>query len=120
LKFTGGKGFHIGIPFEALPEKINMQPTNMLYPDLQQTVVGFIKWYIQDMLKESLAALDTPAKLSQKIGKPLKEITNQDGIDPFKIISMDVFGSRHLRSHSLGYSNPVTGSFMLPDPLKIW
>ena len=96
LKFTGGKGFHIGIPFESLPEKINMQPTNMLYPDLQQTVVGFIKWYIRDMLKESLAMLDTPAKLSQRIGKPLKEITNQDGIDPFKIISMDIFGSRHL------------------------
>ncbi len=96
LKYSGGKGFHIGICAESLPEKINMQPINMLYPDLQQTVIEYIKWYIRDMLKEGLTALDTPAKLSQKVGKPLKDITNQDGIDPFKIVSMDVFGSRHL------------------------
>ncbi len=96
VKFTGNKGFHIGICSESLPEKINLQPANVLYPDLQQTIIEFIKWYIHDNLKDQLLSLDTPAKLSQRTGKPLKDITDQDGIDPFKIVSMDIFGSRHL------------------------
>jgi hypothetical protein len=96
LKFTGGKGFHIGIPFEALPEKINLQPTKKLYPDLLHKVIEYLKWYIKDQLKEEILSLDTPINLSKRIGKPLKDITNKEGIEPFKIISMDLFGSRHL------------------------
>jgi len=96
VKFSGGKGFHIGIPFESLPEKINFQPTNKLYPDLLHKIIGYIKWYIKDQLKEEILSLDTPINLSQKIGKPLTEITDAEGIAPFKIVSMDLFSSRHL------------------------
>lgn len=96
IKATGGKGFHIGIPFESLPEKINFKSTSIQYPELQQTVIEYIKWYIHDQLKEELLTLDTPINLSQRTGKVLDEITSENGIEPFKIVSMDVFGSRHL------------------------
>lgn len=96
VKFTGGKGFHIGISFESLPEKINFQSTNLLYPELLQKIICYIKWYIRDQLKDELLSLDTPVNLSQRIGKNLTEITSEDGIEPFKIISMDIFSSRHL------------------------
>ncbi len=120
LKYSGGKGFHIGICAESLPEKINMQPTNILYPDLQQTVIEFIKWYIRDMLKEGLNTLDAPARLSQRIGKPLKDITNDEGIDPFKIVSMDVFGSRHLfrLPYSLHEKSLLVSLPMKPEDLS--
>lgn len=96
IKFSGGKGFHIGIPFEAFPEKINMQLSQTLYPDLLQKLIEYVKSYILGQLKEEILALDNPSRISQRIGKPLSEITDKDGIDPFKIVSMDVFGSRHL------------------------
>ena len=96
LKFTGGKGFHIAVPFESLPEKVNGVPTSKLYPELNQKIIEYLKWYIKEPLKERLLELDTPNNLSQRVGKPLNEILGEDGIDPFKIITMDVFTSRHL------------------------
>lgn len=96
VKFSGGKGFHIGIPFESLPPKINFQPVSTLYPDLLHKIIGYIKWYIRDQLKEAILSLDTPMNLSKRIGKPLEEITDSEGIDPFKIVNIDLFSSRHL------------------------
>jgi len=96
VKFTGGKGFHIGIPFESIPETINFQPTSSLYPELFQKIIEYIKWYIKDSLREEILAFENPAQISQRIGKPLTEIVNEEGLDPFKIVSIDVFGSRHL------------------------
>jgi hypothetical protein len=96
VKFTGGKGFHIGITAEALPEKINFKLTSSQYPELQQTVIEYIKWYTYEQMKEKLLELDTPINLAQRIGKTLNDITSDEGIEPFKIISLDIFGSRHL------------------------
>lgn len=96
IKFTGGKGFHIGIPFEALPEKINLQPTAKQYPEILQKIIEYIKWYIADQLREEILNLDTPVNISQRVNKSLDKIVGKDGLDPFKIITMDVFGSRHL------------------------
>jgi DNA primase large subunit len=95
IKFTGGSSFHIAIPFESMPENINMVQTSQLYPELMQKVIEYLKWYIKDQLKEELLAF-SQQEISQKIGKPIEHFATQEGIDPFKIISMDVFGSRHL------------------------
>lgn len=96
VKFTGGKGFHIAVPFEALPDKINLQETQTLYPDLLQKIIEYLKWYTKDQLKEAILEVDTPNNISQRIGKSLNDIVNQEGLDPFKIVSMDIFSSRHL------------------------
>ncbi len=96
IKFTGGSSFHIGIPFESMPEKINMTPTSQMYPELMQKIVEYLKWYIRDGLKEELQNFGTPQQISQKIGKKVEEITTEQGIDPFKIVMMDIFSSRHL------------------------
>jgi hypothetical protein len=96
IKFTGGQGFHIGIPFEAFPEKINFQLLAAQYPDLLQKIIEYVKWYIKDQLREEIVALFSPTDISQRIDKPLAEISNEEGIEPFKIVAMDVFGSRHL------------------------
>ena len=96
IKYTGGKGFHIGIPVEALPEKINMQPTAKLYPETLHKVVEYLKSYTAEQLREALLAFDTPQNIAQRVEKPLDDIVSKEGLDPFKIVSMDLFGSRHL------------------------
>lgn len=96
VKFSGGKSFHIGIPFTSLPESVNMQPSSGMYPELLQKTIEFLKWYMRDQLKEAFLAIDTPSMISQRINKPLSEITNEQGLDPFKVVTMDVFSSRHL------------------------
>jgi hypothetical protein len=96
VKFTGGSSFHVGIPFEALPEKINFQPTAAQYPELLQKIIEYVKWYMGDQLKEEIASIGTREEISKRIGKPVKEIEENGELNPFRIISMDVFGSRHL------------------------
>ncbi len=116
VKFTGGKGFHIGVPFEALPEKINLLESKNLYPDLLQKIIEYLKWYMREQLKEAILEIDTPNNISQKIGKPLNEIINAEGLDPFKIINMDIFSSRHL--FRLPYSLHEK-SLLVSLPIKI-
>ncbi|MEM7821263.1 MAG: hypothetical protein QXX38_00370 [Candidatus Aenigmatarchaeota archaeon] len=95
-KFTGGKSFHIGICSESIPEKINMQPFQTLYPHLLQKIIEYIKWYIKEPLKEEMLMLDNPINIARRIKKPLNKIAGEEGIEPFKIVNIDVFGSRHL------------------------
>ncbi|MBI2005517.1 MAG: hypothetical protein HYS80_02020, partial [Candidatus Aenigmarchaeota archaeon] len=96
VKFTGGKGFHIGVPFESLPDRINLQPTNILYPSLFQTMLEYLKWYLKDSFKDKLLALDDAENLAKRIGKSVNDIITENELDSFKIVSMDIFGSRHL------------------------
>jgi len=50
VKFTGGKGFHIGIPFESIPEKLNMKDSSTLFPELLARTIEYLKWYLKDQL----------------------------------------------------------------------
>jgi len=116
IKFSGGKGFHIAVPFESLPETINYQQMKMLYPNIQEKITNFIKWYIKDMLRDELNALDNPEGLASRIGKTANEIIADNEIDPFKIVNMDIFKSRHL--FRLPYSMHES-TFLVSLPLKL-
>lgn len=96
VKFTGGDSFHIGVPFESLPEKINLNPTSAQYPEILQKVIQYLKWYMKDQLREEILATASPAEIAQKIKKPVEHVLSEDKFDPFKVVSMDVFSSRHL------------------------
>lgn len=49
-KFSGNKGFHIGVPFEAFPEKVavkgEMVETKTLFPDSTQRIATYLMDYI--------------------------------------------------------------------------
>ncbi|MBU1204477.1 MAG: hypothetical protein KKE93_01050 [Nanoarchaeota archaeon] len=50
-KFSGNKGFHIGIPFEAFPEKVHGQETRTLFPEATKRVVSYLAGYIDSKEK---------------------------------------------------------------------
>jgi predicted RNA-binding Zn-ribbon protein involved in translation (DUF1610 family) len=45
-KFSGNKGFHIGVPFEAFPEKINETLTKDLFPEGPRRIAAYLLDYI--------------------------------------------------------------------------
>lgn len=96
LKFTGGKSFHIIVPFESMPSKIDMKPTEKLYPDAMKKIIEYIKWYIKEPLREEMSRIGSPSELAERCGKKTEEIMDNEYIDPFKIVDMDIFGSRHM------------------------
>jgi DNA primase catalytic subunit len=98
IKLTGGKSFHIGLPFEIFPDKINFMETAKIYPELPQKIIEYMKNYVKDQLKEEILALDNPLATAQKIGKSITEITDKDGLDPLKVVQIDsmLVASRHM------------------------
>ena len=46
LKFSGNKGFHVGVPFEAFPIRINKIPTKELFPHAPQKIALYLLDYI--------------------------------------------------------------------------
>ncbi|MEM5815136.1 MAG: hypothetical protein QXD89_01460 [Candidatus Aenigmatarchaeota archaeon] len=96
VKFSGGKSFHIGVPFESFPSEINEIPTKKLYPEVQEKIIEYLKFYVKDKLKEALLSSWKINEISQKCGKSVEEIVENEELNPFKVISVDVFSLRHL------------------------
>lgn len=50
VKFSGGKGFHIIVPWKSFPKEINNQETKNLFPDIPRV----ISLYLTEIIKEKL------------------------------------------------------------------
>ena len=80
VKYSGNRGFHIGVPFEAFPEFIDGHDSAKDYPGLPKKVAEYLKDYCRAPLSKAMEKL---------IGK---------GQDPYKYVDIDigVFSSRHM------------------------
>ena len=58
LHNSGNKGFHIGIPFESFPDKINNQETKLMFPDALRIVAEHLKEMIAEHLEKKLKRKD--------------------------------------------------------------
>ncbi|MCS7135431.1 MAG: hypothetical protein NZ893_03270, partial [Candidatus Aenigmarchaeota archaeon] len=98
IKFTGGKSFHIVIPFEAFPKKINNRPAQELYPEVAKNIIEFIKNEIKDNLREEILNRFSLVEVANIVGKQQEELLSENEFDPFKAISMDtaIASHRHL------------------------
>ncbi|MFH1455559.1 MAG: DNA primase small subunit domain-containing protein [archaeon] len=98
IKFSGSKGFHIAVPFEAFPDEVNEIKTKDLFPDGLRIIAA----YLSDMIKEHLTAKifenDTMENLCKISGKTAQELLTNGKFDPFKIIDIDtvLISNRHL------------------------
>jgi hypothetical protein len=74
VKFSGNRGFHIAVPFEAFPESIGYKPTKDRYPELPKILIEYINYLIKPRLKDKF------------------------GRDPSEIITLDsgLISPRHL------------------------
>lgn len=126
-KFSGNKGFHIGVPFESFPEKINDVETKNLFPDAPRKTA----MYIREMIKQPLGAgimefeENNFNAIIEKTGKKAGEITYYSNrvrslnAEPFLNIDTLLISSRHL--YRMPYSlHEKSGLVSMPlDPEKI-
>ena len=98
VKFTGGKSFHIGIPLEAFPRKINEKNIEKMYPEAAKAIIEYLKDYIKDTLKERFLEVDSPLELVKRVDKELQDCIDEYGINPLKLVEIDsmVASSRHM------------------------
>jgi len=102
-KFSGNKGFHIGVPFEAFPEKIKGEEIKNLFPDAPKKIALYIKHMILPEFADGILNLEGDiSKVLEKTGKKLSEIVYKEGgktkFNPDSILQMDtlLISPRHL------------------------
>lgn len=77
-KFSGNKGFHIGVPFAAFPEETDGKPTSSLFPEVPRAVAELLLDHIATKLilvKEDTIIFDNQYKISFE---KLKEVTGKE------------------------------------------
>ncbi len=130
-KFSGNKGFHIGVPFEAFPQKIGEIDTAKLFPDAAKKIALYVKDHIEEELGKRILALEGGfAKIKDKVELEEAEITryvtNKMGdtipmlnVEKFLEIDTVLISSRHL--YRMPYSlHEKSGLVSLPiDPNKV-
>ena len=108
-KFSGNKGFHIGVPFEAFPETIRNQNTSSMFPDAARKIAFCIKEMIKNQLGKKIMKYEKNdfSKVTEKTKKSAKEIVYHEkgnlgadipnlNAEPFLNIDTILISSRHL------------------------
>ncbi|MFB6291966.1 MAG: hypothetical protein ABEI58_01070 [Candidatus Nanohaloarchaea archaeon] len=105
VKFSGNRGFHVGVRAEAFPEKVNNQPISELYPELPRGIIE----YIRENLKEDMVAKVKEYGFEE-------EMQTEDGLDPYQVSDIENdWGQRHL--FRMPYSIH-DGSWLVSLPLE--
>ncbi len=128
-KFSGNKGFHIGIPFEAFPTKIGNAHTKDRFPDAARKIAAYVTHHIKKELGKRIILYEKGdiSKVKERVKLDTAEIIyyekNSDGqkiphlsVDKFLEIDTILIASRHL--YRMPYSlHEKSGLVSLPVPL---
>lgn len=98
LKFSGNKGFHIGIPFEAFPENVHNKNTALLFPDGPKVIATYIQELIKDPLSKNFLNNHSMDEIAKNVGKEEKDLFVKGTFNPFCVADIDtvLISSRHM------------------------
>ncbi|MCL5009712.1 MAG: hypothetical protein M1433_01900 [Candidatus Parvarchaeota archaeon] len=98
IKFSGGSGFHMLVPFEAFPESVNHIDTNRLFPDAPMIISLFLKSELFSTLRDTLRKDYGIKKLASIFGIDENKLLENGEFDPYKIIDIDtvLITERHM------------------------
>ncbi|HLC81732.1 MAG TPA: DNA primase small subunit domain-containing protein [Candidatus Nanoarchaeia archaeon] len=130
-KFSGNKGFHIGVPFEAFPRQVGDKPTRELFPEAPKKIAFYIKENIKEELAKRIMQFENNDfnAVKNKIAEPdiiIRQEINSYGdkiaklnVDTFLAIDTILISSRHL--YRMPYSlHEKSGLVSLPlNPEKV-
>lgn len=98
LKFSGNKGFHIGVPFEAFPAKIDEVPTKRLFPELPKKIALYLKGFVEEEFRSEILSKMSVKDFAEVMGKPVEEVVKDGKLDPWPSASIDTIlvSPRHM------------------------
>ncbi|MBI2047433.1 hypothetical protein HYT26_04715 [Candidatus Pacearchaeota archaeon] len=78
-KFSGNKGFHILVPWDAFPEEINNVKTSGMFPEWPRMITRYLSELIKKQLIERVSEMTTGKtskyiKGSEEVGDALKQV----------------------------------------------
>ena len=130
-KFSGNKGFHLGISFDSFPAEISNQKTKDLFPEAARKIAAFIRESIKEELSSRIMKFEDGKleKVREKVGLNNEDILRYEVEEGYKVTKLEVnkfleidtvlISHRHL--YRMPYSlHEKSGLASLPiDPNKI-
>jgi len=90
IKFSGSRGFHIIVPWNAFPKEVNYRSLSRAYPAVPRILIKFIRNQIrEDLMSEILK--------QRSIRELVDKLPEGSQLDPFYFVDVEQsWGSRHL------------------------
>jgi Eukaryotic-type DNA primase, large subunit len=97
VKFSGGSGFHVLVPYESFPESINGSSTKRLFPDAPMVISLFLKNELKEKLEIEIKNYGID-NISRELRVDKKEFYQDGKFDPYTIIDIDtvLISERHM------------------------
>ena len=111
-KFSGNKGFHIAVPFEAFPEEMNGKKLKELFPEAPKKIAAYLKERIMKTLGEKILQHEKGNydAIANKTGKSKEDFIYMKQVkggleseremefnaEPFLVIDTLLISSRHM------------------------
>ena len=98
LKFSGSKGFHIGVPFESFPDEVKGMKIRELFPEAPKVITLYLENMIKSHLSKKILEGTDVEKISKKCEKTVDELMKDGEFNPFVLVDIDtiLISSRHL------------------------
>jgi hypothetical protein len=91
VKFSGSRGFHIGVAGNAFPEKIDFKETKNRYPEILQAMAGYVSENVKETILEEMIKFEGGVAALISCAKSVSELS------PYEFIDIEKnWGSRHL------------------------
>ncbi len=105
VKFSGNRGFHIGVRAEAFPDRVSGEDLPELYPRLPRAIIDYIRDELRDEMKRKVEEYGLGS-----------EMETDEGEDPYQVSDIENnWGQRHL--FRLPYSLH-DGSWLVSLPIE--
>ena len=97
VKFSGGSGFHVLVPYETFPESINGVSTKRLFPDAPMVISIFLKNELRDRLESEVKSYGID-KIAKELNMEREKFYSNGKFDPYSIIDIDtvLISERHM------------------------
>lgn len=122
VKYSGNKGFHIGLGFDAFPEEVRKIKTKDFFPEGPRLIADYLKELIEKKLSEGILSLNTINEIGKRINKPVSKLMLNGKFNPFSIVDIDtvLISSRHLyrAAYSLHEKTGLASVVIKPSLLK--
>lgn len=122
VKFSGSKGFHIGLGFEAFPKIVTEIDIKNYFPQGPRLIAAYLKEMIRKGLRERILEINTIGEIEKSTGIPKERLFVNNEFDPFSVLEIDtvLISSRHLyrMPYSLNEKTGLASIVIKPEQIK--
>ena len=91
VKFSGSRGFHVGVASNAFPDNMDFKKISSRYPEIPQSIALFIREQIKDRL------LDRLVDFEGGVAALVKGLPSVSELSPYAFVDIEKdWGNRHL------------------------